>query len=159
MEVFDHQNYFTTVQARIYNKIETIKLYHLDLLWKPLGVPLRFVFAETSHGRIVLMCSNLSQDPLAAIELYCIRVRIETMFDMLKNIINAFQCHFWSKKDAETLQEAETEQRTHYSATRKSGNHSTMLGCDRRICEYRCNHLGIAPVDRNVILHADLAPV
>jgi hypothetical protein len=97
MEIFDHQSCFATVEARIYNNIETIKLYHLDLLWQPLRTTLRFVFAETSHGRIVLMCSNLSQDPLAAIELYCIRVRIETMFDMLKNVIHAFQCHFWSK--------------------------------------------------------------
>lgn len=77
----------------------------------------------------------------------------------LKILSMRFSVIFGQKKDAETLQEAETEQRTHYSATRKSGNHSTMLGCDRRICEYRCNHLGIAPVDRNVILHADLAPV
>ncbi len=98
MEIFDHQNHFAAVQACIYNKIETIKLYHLDLLWSPVRGHLRFVFAETSHGRIVLMCSNLSQDPLAAIELYCLRIRIETMFDMLKNVIHAFQCHFWSKK-------------------------------------------------------------
>lgn len=98
MEIFDYQSYFATVEARIYNKIEMIKLYHLDLIWQPLSAPLRFVFAETSRGRIVLMCSNLSQDPLEAIELYCLRARIETMFDMLKNVIHAFQCHFWSKR-------------------------------------------------------------
>jgi len=97
MEIFDHQSCFAPVEARIYNKVETIKLYHPDLLRQPLRTTLRFVFAETSHGRIVLMCSNLSQDPLAAIELYCIRVRIEIMFDMLKNVIHAFQCHFRSE--------------------------------------------------------------
>ena len=44
------------------------------------------------------MCSDLTQDPVAAIELYCIRPRIEVMFDMLKNMIGAFCYHFWSKK-------------------------------------------------------------
>jgi hypothetical protein len=44
------------------------------------------------------MCSNLDQDPIAAIELYCLRTRIETMFNMLKNVLHIFQCHFWSKK-------------------------------------------------------------
>ncbi|MCI5192200.1 MAG: hypothetical protein D3915_03600 [Candidatus Electrothrix sp. AU1_5] len=97
-EVFDHLYLFQKVSVRIYGHMEKIYIYHLDLLWKPTKGSLRFVFAKTSRGPIVLMCSNLDQDPIAAIELYCLRTRIETMFDMLKNVLHIFQCHFWSKK-------------------------------------------------------------
>ncbi len=44
------------------------------------------------------MCSDLCLDPLSAIRLYCMRTRIEIMFDMLKNLISAFSYRFWSKR-------------------------------------------------------------
>jgi len=69
----------------------------VDLLWKPTGRLIRFVIAINSHGPIVLMCSDLNQDPKLALELYCMRTRIETMFDMLKNLIGAFRYQFWTK--------------------------------------------------------------
>jgi hypothetical protein len=66
-------------------------------MWKPIKGPLRFIFAITSRGPIVLMCSDLALDPLTAIALYCARVRIETMFAMLKGVLDAFAYRFWSK--------------------------------------------------------------
>lgn len=69
----------------------------LDLLWKPTGNLIRFVLAVTSRGPIVLMCSDLHQDPVTALELYCTRIRIETMFDMLKNLMGVFRYRFWTK--------------------------------------------------------------
>jgi len=69
----------------------------VNLLWKPTGRLIRFVLAITSRGHIVLMCSDLNQEPLLAIQIYCARTRIEIMFDMLKNLICAFSYHFWSK--------------------------------------------------------------
>jgi len=97
MEVFDHLYLFQEVSARIYGRMEKISLLHLNLMWKPTHGLICFVFAKTSRGPIVLMCSNLEQDPVAAIELYCMRTRIETMFEMLKHVLHIFQCHFWSK--------------------------------------------------------------
>jgi len=98
MEVFDHLHLFQKSTIRIYGRLEQVPWLCLDLLWGPTAGLIRFVFAITSRGPIVLMCSNLNQDPLAAIELYCLRTRIETMFDMLKNVLHCFQYHFWSKK-------------------------------------------------------------
>ncbi len=97
MEIFDHSHLFVKQECTIYGKIEEISITALNLLWKPAGSLIRFVFALTSHGPIVLMCSDLTQDPLSAVELYCSRIRIETMFDMLKNVIGAFNYRFWSK--------------------------------------------------------------
>jgi hypothetical protein len=85
----------------------------LDLIWKPTGGLIRFVFAHTRLGPLVLMCSDLQQDPIEALQLYCTRVRVEVMFDVLKNLLVAFCYRFWSKhlprhsrtpKSNETLQ-------------------------------------------------------
>jgi hypothetical protein len=98
MELFDHEHLFQRTRCLVYNKSEAVSLAVYDLLWKPTGTMIRFVLAVTSLGPIVLMCSDLDQDPKVALELYCARTRIETMFDMLKNLIGAFCYRFWSKK-------------------------------------------------------------
>jgi len=98
MELFDHKDRFAKVQCTVYGKVEDILITSADLLWKPTGSLIRFVLAVTSRGPIVLMCSDLGQEPVAALQLYCARVRIETMFDMLKNLVGAFRYRFWSKR-------------------------------------------------------------
>ena len=98
MQLFDQPQLFSKVFCPVYGKIEEISILTLNLLWKPTGNMIRFVLATTSRGPIVLMCSDLNQDPVLAIQLYCIRTRIETMFDILKNLIGAFQYRFWSKQ-------------------------------------------------------------
>ncbi len=44
------------------------------------------------------MCSDLTLEPLTTLALYCARVRVETMFAMLKGVIGAFRYRFWSKR-------------------------------------------------------------
>jgi hypothetical protein len=96
-DLFDQLHRFSKVKCEVYGKIEEVSIMTLNLMWKPTGCMIRFVFAVTSRGPIVLMCSDLGQDPLIALQLYCIRIRVETMFDMLKNLIGAFNYRFWSK--------------------------------------------------------------
>jgi hypothetical protein len=43
------------------------------------------------------MTNDLKADPVMIFRLYCYRIRIETMFDMLKNVMFAFNYRFWSK--------------------------------------------------------------
>jgi hypothetical protein len=98
-EVFKtHQEQFVTASCAVYGHVETVSYLVLNLLWKPIKTPLRFVFAITSRGPIVLMCSDLGLDPLRAITLYCARVRIETLFAVLKSVLGAFAYRFWSKR-------------------------------------------------------------
>jgi len=87
---------FQTIQADIYDKSETVRYLVLDLLWKPVKGMLRFILVETARGRIILMTSDLTLDPATAIQLYCRRVTIETLFDTLKNTLGAMAYHFWS---------------------------------------------------------------
>lgn len=92
-----HHTQFSSATCQVYGKVETISYLALNLLWKPIQGPLRFVFAVTSRGPIVLMGSDLRLEPLTAISLYCARVRVETMFAMLKSLLGAFAYRFWSK--------------------------------------------------------------
>lgn len=99
-ELFDSKSNcyaFQRAQANVYDHNESIRYLVLDLLWKPVKGMLRFVLVETSRGRIILMTSDLALDPMTALQLYCRRVTIETMFDTLKNTLAALAYHFWSR--------------------------------------------------------------
>jgi len=97
IDLFQSPRLFSKAQCLVYGKTEEVSYMAVNLLWKPTGDFIRFVLAVTSRGPIVLMCSDLNQDPLLAIRLYCMRVRVEIMFDMLKNVLGAFNYRFWSK--------------------------------------------------------------
>lgn len=97
VDIFEFPFLFSSVSCEVYGKTETISILSLNLLWKPTGSFVKFVFAITSIGPIILMCSDLEQDPIKALELYCCRIRIETMFEMLKNLLGSFRFRFWSK--------------------------------------------------------------
>jgi hypothetical protein len=92
-----HQEQFLQAECQVYGHVERISYLALNLLWKPRKGPVRFIFAITSRGPLILMCRDLTMAPLLAIELYCARVRVETMFSMLKSVLGAFAYRFWSK--------------------------------------------------------------
>ena len=88
---------FETANTEIYKQREQVRYLTLNLIWKPVKRHIRFILAESSRGRIILMTSDLSLGPLVAIELYSRRVTIETLFDRVKNILGGMGYHFWSK--------------------------------------------------------------
>jgi hypothetical protein len=89
---------FIKARCSVYGKEEVISYKALNLLWKPIKERVRFIFAITSRGPIVLMCSDLSIDSLSAIALYCSRVRIETLISVIKGLLGGFEYRFWSKR-------------------------------------------------------------
>ncbi len=86
-----------TEKVSVYGKEETAIIYSKILLWKPIGRELLFIWADTSHGKIILMSSDLTLDPISAVELYCKRIKIESLFSVFKNLLGGFNYHFWSK--------------------------------------------------------------
>ena len=88
---------FHTARIRVYDRQECVRHLALNLLWKPTKGMLRFILVESSRGRMILISSDLELTPGAAIELYCRRVSIETLFDTLKNTLGAMAYHFWSQ--------------------------------------------------------------
>jgi hypothetical protein len=98
MELFDYKDLFSEVTCCIYGEVENVLLASVELLWKPTGDWVRFILVVTNRRPLVLMSSNLNQNPIEAVELYCVRPRIEVMFDMLKNLLCVFCYRFWSQK-------------------------------------------------------------
>jgi len=98
MELFDHPSGLSKAICHVYGKKEEVDICAHNLLWRPTGGMIRFVLVRTSLGPMILMCSDLAMDPVTAVELYCVRTRIEIMFDMLKNMIGAFSYRFWSQE-------------------------------------------------------------
>jgi len=100
MRLFDSKaeaGAFRTAEAHVYDRRELVRYLTLDLLWKPTKGMLRFILVESSRGRMVLVSSDLQLDPIAAVEMYCHRVTIETLFDALKNTLGGMGYHFWSR--------------------------------------------------------------
>lgn len=88
---------FHTTEAEVYGKKETLRYLVLDLLWKPIKGLLRFILIESSHGRIIVMTSDLNLTAQDALRLYGHRASIETLFHQLKNLLGGMAYHFWSK--------------------------------------------------------------
>lgn len=99
MKIFDAKAKcydWETLETDLYGRQEKVRCLALDLLWKPTKDMIRFVLVESSRGRMILMSSDLTIAPVDAIRLYCHRVTIETMFDVLKNTLGGLGYHFWS---------------------------------------------------------------
>jgi hypothetical protein len=97
-KLFDSRRHqFKTTSVKVYQQCEKVRYLTLDLIWKPVKQTIRFFLVESSRGQIILMTSDLALTPVAAIELYCRRVTIETLFDRIKNILGGMRYHFWSK--------------------------------------------------------------
>ena len=93
-EVFETDVLLESV-CRVYGKAETVSYWAQNLLWQ--GRLIRFIWVKNSLGRMILMSSDLTLEPVRAVELYCARMRIEGTFDRLKNLLKAFDYHFWTK--------------------------------------------------------------
>jgi hypothetical protein len=88
---------FLAVEAIVYQQKDTVRYLVLDLIWKPAHGILRFFLIETARGRLILMTSDLTLDGLQALSLYTARVRIESLFASVKNLLGGLAYHFWSK--------------------------------------------------------------
>jgi hypothetical protein len=98
MKLFDTRaRHFRCAKALVYQQEETVRYLVLDLIWKPAQGLVRFIFIETSRGRMILMSSDLTLGALQALSLYTARVRIESLFASLKNLLGGLAYHFWSK--------------------------------------------------------------
>ena len=122
-----------TIEADIYGRNENIRYLALDLLWKPVKGMLRFILVETSHGRIILMTSDLNLHPATAIQLYCRRVTIETMFDTLKNTLGAMAYHFWSQYLSRASRRPKKKKDQEQNSTNPTRTNNTLAAIEKYV--------------------------
>jgi hypothetical protein len=74
----------------------TISYRVCDLLLRSCGQLVRFVaVAHPSRGSCLLMCTDLTLDPIEIIRLYGLRFKIEHSFKQAVHLIGTFSYHFW----------------------------------------------------------------
>ena len=73
-----------------------LRVRSLDLLWRPVGVLVRFVaVTHPSRGNCLLMSTDLGLAPLEIVRLYGYRFKIEVAFKHSLHVVGAFLYHFW----------------------------------------------------------------
>jgi hypothetical protein len=95
--LLEDQSAFAPAPSPIYGETGvTLRYRAADLLWRPVGVLVRFVIViHPLRGHIFLMATDLSLAPLRIIEIYGLRFKIEVSFKQALRVVGAFAYHFW----------------------------------------------------------------
>lgn len=88
-----------TALSPVYGENNVHILYRSeDLLWKPVGMMVRFVAViHPNRGRFILMTTDLSLTPIDVIRLYGLRFKIEFSFKQAVHVIGTYAYHFWMR--------------------------------------------------------------
>jgi len=89
--------YFTQAPSPVYGEKDVlVRFYSRDLLWRPLGCLVRFVWViHPSRGKLIFLCTDLNLAPLDIICLYGYRFKIEVSFRQAIHTLGTYAYHFW----------------------------------------------------------------
>src|SRR3989304_4997975 len=96
---FDQLEKFIPAMSPVYGETDTPIWYRTEvLLWRPIGRLVRFVWViHPTRGRMILMCTDTSLDPLKGIETYGYRFKSKVSFRHAIQGIGSYAYHLWMK--------------------------------------------------------------
>ena len=97
--LFDNGSLFAHAPSPVYGDTNVVIAYYAtDMVWRPTGRMMRFVLVNHPiRGKIILMTSDLTLEPLDIIKIYGLRFKIEVSFKASKHSVGAYVYHFWSE--------------------------------------------------------------
>ena len=129
-----HKGRFTHTIMSLYGKETKVRYLCLDLIWKPVKKPVRFVAVETDSGFCVLMSTDLTLHPESIIKIYTLRFKIETSFDEQKNDMGTFDYHFWTDAQPKRKRKKKAEQPTICGHSQQKRIDDTKKAIESHVC-------------------------
>ena len=87
---------FQSAKIVLYEKEVEVEYLCMNLLYNK-NTQLRYVLVNYEGKKAILVCSDLSLNPITIIELYASRQKIEATFKSLNQTMGGFDYHFWNK--------------------------------------------------------------
>jgi hypothetical protein len=145
--LFRDPDRFTHAPSPVYGEKNVRLAYRsLDLLWRPVGHLVRFVLViHPTRGKIILMNTNTTLDPLTIIRLYGYRFKIELGFKQAIHTLGAYAYRFWMQ-DMDPIAKPSGNQYLHHQ------DHAYRDAVRRKLAAYH-RHVQLGCIAQGLLQH------